>query len=80
MRQRRVWWFVRQLRRGEGKPGDLELLTRICGNMAGLTICPLADAAVMPMRRFIERFRGEFEARIHETATSGSRSRWARGE
>jgi NADH-quinone oxidoreductase subunit F len=72
--------LVGKLLKGEGVPEDLDLLDKVCEGMEGLTICPLADAAVMPMRSFIERFRGEFGARIHETATSGSRSRWARGE
>ena len=51
----------------------------LLGNgMGGLTICPLSDAAVMPMQSFLQRFRPEFEARIHETAAPGSPSRWAR--
>jgi len=48
--------------------------------MAGLTICPLADAAVMPMRSFIDKFRPEFEALIQETAPAEPVSRWPRGE
>jgi hypothetical protein len=45
-----------------------------------LTICPLADAAVMPMRSFLDKFRPEFEALIQETAPVGPTSRWPRGE
>ena len=41
----------------------------------GLTICPLADAAVMPMRSFIDKFRPEFEALIQETAPAEPTSR-----
>jgi len=69
-----------KLLKGEAVPEDLARLEKVCDGMAGLTICPLADAAVMPMRSFLKRFRGEFEARIHETAAAGSASRWARGE
>jgi NADH-quinone oxidoreductase subunit F len=72
--------LVGKLLRGEGVPEDLELFDKVCEGMGGLTICPLADAAVMPMQSFLQRFRPEFEARIHETATPGSPSRWARGE
>jgi len=71
---------VKRLRKGEGVQEDLDLLEKVCGGMAGLTICPLADAAVMPMRSFLQRFRPEFEALINETAAAGSASRWARGE
>lgn len=70
--------IVRRLRRGEGRPGDLELITKICGGMAGLTICPLSDAAVMPMESFLKKFRPEFEALISEPAPAKPASRWAR--
>jgi NADH-quinone oxidoreductase subunit F len=74
------WLFriVRKLRRGEGTAEDIALLEKVCGGMAGLTICPLADAAVMPMMSFLKRFRGEFEALVAETEDEGSPSRWAR--
>lgn len=72
--------LVGKVLKGEGVPEDLDLLDRVCDGMAGLTICPLADAAVMPMQSFLKRFRSEFEALIHETVTPGSPSRWARGE
>jgi NADH-quinone oxidoreductase subunit F len=72
--------IVGRLLKGEAVPEDVDLLGKVCQGMEGLTICPLADAAVMPMMSFLKRFRPEFEARIHETATPGSSSRWARGE
>jgi NADH-quinone oxidoreductase subunit F len=72
--------IVKRLRGGEGTPEDLELLEHVCSGMMGLTICPLADAAVMPMRSFLAKFRPEFEALIQETAPAGPQSRWPRGE
>ena len=48
--------------KGEGRQQDLELLERVCAGMAGTTICVLADAAVMPARSFVSKFRAEFEA------------------
>ena len=47
---------------GKGRPNDLQLIERLCENMAGTTICVLSDAAVMPARSFISKFREEFEA------------------
>lgn len=70
--------IVRRLRRGEGAPEDLDLLEKVCRGMAGLTICPLADAAVMPMLSFLEKFRPEFEALARETRPRVPQSRWAR--
>jgi NADH-quinone oxidoreductase subunit F len=72
--------IVKRLRRGEGTLEDLDLLEHVCDGMMGLTICPLADAAVMPMRSFLAKFRPEFEALIQETAPAGPQSRWPRGE
>ncbi len=72
--------LVKKLRGGEGTAGDLDLLEHVCQGMAGLTICPLSDAAVMPMRSFIDKFRPEFEALIQETAPVAGSSRWPRGE
>ena len=51
---------------GQGRPEDLELLERICDGMIGNTICVLADAAVMPARSFIEKFKDEFMALLPE--------------
>ncbi len=72
--------IVKKLRRGEGTAADLDLIEHVCQGMAGLTICPLADAAVMPIRSFLDKFRPEFEALIQETAPDEPTSRWPRGE
>lgn len=72
--------IIKKLRRGEGTAADLDLLEHVCNGMMGLTICPLADAAVMPMRSFLEKFRPEFEALIQETAPVAATTRWPRGE
>jgi NADH-quinone oxidoreductase subunit F len=57
---------VRRIEEGNGKPGDLELVLDVCDSMMGRTICPLADAAVMPAQSFIWKFREEFDRHIHE--------------
>jgi len=72
--------IIKRLRGGEGTAADLDLLEHVCRGMEGLTICPLADAAVMPMMSFLQKFRPEFEALVQETAPAGSTSRWPRGE
>jgi NADH-quinone oxidoreductase subunit F len=70
--------IVRRLRAGEGTIADLDLLEKVCNGMMGLTICPLSDAAVMPMRSFLAKFRDEFAALASRPEESGPRSRWAR--
>jgi NADH-quinone oxidoreductase subunit F len=46
---------------GGGQRSDADLLLNIAGNMMGNTICALADAAAMPVRAFVTKFRSEFE-------------------
>ena len=51
-----------RLERGEGRPGDVDLLDEIAHNIAGRSFCPLGDAAATPIMAGIKRFRDEFEA------------------
>jgi NADH-quinone oxidoreductase subunit F len=56
---------VRRIRRGYGRPEDLETLQRIARYASrGMTICPLGDAFCEPIRSFLEHFGDEFEAAI----------------
>ena len=44
-----TWWLVQllqRLERGEGKPGDVDKLLSIAGNIGGKSFCALADGAV----------------------------------
>ncbi|HJQ67926.1 MAG TPA: NADH-quinone oxidoreductase subunit NuoF [Blastocatellia bacterium] len=54
--------ILRNLVAGKGKRSDIDLLLKIADMMEGKTICPLADADVMPIRSFVTKFRSEFEA------------------
>src|SRR5512139_1287973 len=58
--------LVGRIEEGKGREGDLELILDLCDNMMGRTICPLADAAVMPAQSFIWKFRQEFDRHIRE--------------
>jgi NADH-quinone oxidoreductase subunit F len=62
-------WMYRILKRlenGSGRDGDLELLLDICANMKALTICPLSDAAAMPVESYVNKFYDEFAAHIRQ--------------
>ncbi|HST22230.1 MAG TPA: NADH-ubiquinone oxidoreductase-F iron-sulfur binding region domain-containing protein, partial [Blastocatellia bacterium] len=54
--------ILRNLVAGKGKRSDIDLLLKVADMMEGKTICPLADADVMPIRSFVTKFRSEFEA------------------
>jgi NADH-quinone oxidoreductase subunit F len=58
--------ILTRLEKGAGRRGDLELLLDICANMKGKTICPLSDAAAMPIESYIQKFYDEFAAHIQE--------------
>lgn len=54
--------ILRNMIAGQGKKSEIDLLYKIADLMEGKTICPLADADVMPIRSFVTKFRSEFEA------------------
>jgi NADH-quinone oxidoreductase subunit F len=62
-------WMEKLLHRiehGEGRPGDVDLILHMGTNILGRTICPLGDAAVMPVESAIRKFREEFDHHIRE--------------
>ncbi len=62
---------VRRIRRGRGRPDDLETLHRIARYASqGMTICPLGDAFCGPIASFLEHFGHEFEAAIQGAAAA----------
>jgi NADH-quinone oxidoreductase subunit F len=56
--------MISRIEHGEGKPGDIEKIESVCDNIMGRTICPLGDAAVMPIQSAIKLFRDEWEYHI----------------
>ena len=46
---------------GNGSPGDLGLLTDVCSEISGKTLCPMGDAAVVPVQSTIREFKEEYE-------------------
>ncbi|OQS09637.1 NADH-quinone oxidoreductase subunit F [Chromobacterium violaceum] len=64
-----LYKVIHRIASGQGRKGDLELLDSVGNNMAGRTICALADAAVFPVRSFTKHFRSEFEYAIEHGKT-----------
>ena len=46
---------------GKGRGRDIDLLLDICKSIEKRTICPFGDAAVAPVKSYIEKFREEFD-------------------
>jgi NADH-quinone oxidoreductase subunit F len=60
-------WLDRVITRiwnGDGRSGDVQKIDEVCTNILGRTICPLGDAAVMPIQSTIKHFRDEWEYHI----------------
>ena len=59
-----MYQILNRIENGQGRPEDIDLLLDVCDNIEGQTVCPLGDAAAMPIRAFINTFRQEFEYHI----------------
>ena len=59
-----LYRVVHRIENGLGRPGDLDLLNSVTGNIMGRTICALGDAASMPVQSFVKHFGAEFEYHI----------------
>jgi len=59
-----IYRIVKRIEDGGGTPGDLETLFSVCDGMVGKTICVFADAAALPARSFVNKFRHEFTDHI----------------
>jgi len=56
--------IVERMKDGKGKPGDIDNIRRLANNMLQKTLCPLGDAAAMPILAITEKFRKELESYI----------------
>jgi NADH-quinone oxidoreductase subunit F len=60
-------WMVDLLRRievGEASQGELDLLLDVCDRILGNCLCPLGDAAAMPVASYVAKFRDEFQQHL----------------
>jgi NADH-quinone oxidoreductase subunit F len=57
-------WMVQILdaiEEGTASQGDLDLLLDVCDRILGKCLCPLGDAAAMPVASYVDKFRAEFQ-------------------
>jgi NADH-quinone oxidoreductase subunit F len=62
-------WMVQLLRKideGEASQRELDLLLNVCDRILGNCLCPLGDAAAMPVASYVARFRDEYQRHIDE--------------
>jgi len=61
-------WMVQILRAieaGEASQGQLDLLLDVCDRILGKCLCPLGDAAAMPVASYVDKFRAEFQEHVN---------------
>ena len=66
-----------RLDRGIGEISDVDLVGELARNMLGRTFCPLGDAAAMPTISIVQKFRGEFEAKLRALASAAPQPQMA---
>jgi NADH-quinone oxidoreductase subunit F len=62
-------WMVQLLRKieeGEASQGELDVLLNVCDRILGNCLCPLGDAAAMPVASYVATFRDEYQRHIDE--------------
>ena len=52
--------LLRRIEDGEAEQGELDTLLDLCDRILGNCLCPLGDAAAMPVASYIDKFRAEF--------------------
>ena len=68
-------WLTKILQRvegGQGRQGDVELMSDIADMMAGKTFCPLGDGAAGVIKGMIKHFKNEFDEHIRDGRCSVS--------
>ncbi len=68
-----MYQLLCRIEAGDASSRDLDLLLELAGSMGimpGTTICGLADGNNWAVRTLVNRFRGEFEARVKPSAVA----------
>jgi NADH-quinone oxidoreductase subunit F len=53
--------IVSRLAAGDGRPTDFDLILKLADGMKGRTLCPMGDAAALPILALVTKFREELE-------------------
>jgi NADH-quinone oxidoreductase subunit F len=62
-------WMVQLLHaieEGRAEQHELDLLLDVCDRILGKCLCPLGDAAAMPVASYVTKFREEFQRHVDE--------------
>jgi len=58
--------LLRKIEEGTASQDELDVLLNVCDRILGNCLCPLGDAAAMPVASYVARFRDEYQRHIDE--------------
>ena len=58
--------ILHKIEDGEAEEAELDLLLDVCDRILGHCLCPLGDAAAMPIASYVDKFRDEFRTHVRE--------------
>ena len=58
--------ILRSIEAGTASQGDLDLLLDVCDRILGKCLCPLGDAAAMPVASYVTKFADEYRQHVDE--------------
>jgi NADH-quinone oxidoreductase subunit F len=59
-----IFKIVKRMAAGKGEQGDADSLLRLAANIKGRTLCPMGDAAALPVFSIAKKFKEELEASL----------------
>jgi len=61
-----IYKIVERMSAGRGEKGDTEELVRLASNIKGKTLCPLGDAASMPVLSLAQKFKNDLDSSLKD--------------
>jgi NADH-quinone oxidoreductase subunit F len=58
--------ILEKIEAGRAEQSELDLLLDVCDRILGHCLCPLGDAAAMPIASYVTKFRDEFQAHVDQ--------------
>jgi NADH-quinone oxidoreductase subunit F len=58
--------LLHKIEDGNAQQSELDLLLDVCDRILGKCLCPLGDAAAMPVASYVTKFRDEYRQHIDD--------------
>ena len=70
--------LLHKIEDGRAEHEELDLLLSVCDRILGQCLCPLGDAAAMPIASYVSKFRDEYRRTSTRAAARSAASRRSR--